>query len=74
MDFVGHARYADLDFNAPISTAHAREAVASLRPLTGATVVDLGCGWAELLLRILEEEPSAQGFGVDRDAAGRPRP
>lgn len=43
--------------------------MASLPPLTGARVVDLGCGWAELLLRIVAAEPTVAGVGVDRDPA-----
>ena len=69
MDSLGPARYADLDFNAPLSCAHAQELIASLRPLEGASIVDLGCGWAEFLLRALEDEPTGHGVGVDRDPA-----
>ena len=68
MDSLADARYADLDFNAPLTSTHAGELIASLRPLTGATIVDLGCGWAELLLRTLEAEPTALGVGVDCDS------
>jgi hypothetical protein len=59
VDPLGAARYADLEFNAPLSSARVRELIAGLQPLTGASIVDLGCGWAELLLRILEHEPTA---------------
>ncbi|MEV0700784.1 class I SAM-dependent methyltransferase [Saccharopolyspora sp. NPDC050389] len=57
--------HADLDFNAPMSDARAEELIAALAPLNSAEVVDLGCGWAELLLRLLEAEPSATGIGID---------
>jgi hypothetical protein len=63
----GHAY---LDFNAPMSDARAYELINTLQPLAGATVVDFGCGWAELLLRVLETEPTARGFGVDGDESG----
>ncbi|MCO1660208.1 SAM-dependent methyltransferase, partial [Pseudonocardia humida] len=33
------------------------------------TVLDVGCGWAELLLRAGEAAPGARGVGVDSDAA-----
>ena len=56
-----------LDFNAPLSDARAGRLVASLGPLAGARVVDLGCGWAEMLLRVLAAEPTARGLGVDED-------
>jgi SAM-dependent methyltransferase len=69
VDSLGQARHADLDFNAPLSSAHARELAASLGPLSGAEIVDLGCGWAELLLELLENEPTARGVGVDHDPA-----
>jgi SAM-dependent methyltransferase len=69
VDSLGAARYADLEFNAPLSSARVRELIAGLQPLTGASIVDLGCGWAELLLRMLEHEPTASGLGVDGDAA-----
>jgi SAM-dependent methyltransferase len=69
VDDLGEARYAELEFNAPMSSARARELGASLQPLAGASIVDLGCGWAELLLRLLADEPTARGVGVDSDAA-----
>ena len=28
-------------------------------------VLDVGCGWAELLLQVLDAVPSATGIGVD---------
>jgi SAM-dependent methyltransferase len=62
------ARYSELDFNAPLDSAHAQRLIASLRPLVGTSIADLGCGWAELLLRALEAEPTADGVGVDRAA------
>jgi cyclopropane fatty-acyl-phospholipid synthase-like methyltransferase len=67
VDSFGEARYAELDFNAPMSAARARDLIATIGPLNSAAVVDLGCGWAELLLRILEQEPTANAVGIDRD-------
>jgi SAM-dependent methyltransferase len=69
VDSRGAARYADLEFNAPLSSTRVRELIANVQPLTGASIVDLGCGWAELLLRMLEQEPTATGVGVDGDPA-----
>lgn len=31
------------------------------------TVVDIGCGWGELLLRVLAATPAARGLGIDTD-------
>ncbi|WP_116951989.1 SAM-dependent methyltransferase [Jiangella endophytica] len=59
----------DADFNSPLSDERAGRLVASLGPLAHRRVVDLGCGWGELLLRVLEAEPAATGLGVDLDAA-----
>jgi hypothetical protein len=56
----------DLDFNGPLTDARARRLIHSLGPLDDAHVVDLGCGWGELLLRVLETTPTATGVGVDR--------
>lgn len=63
------SRHIDLDFNAPLSDRHASELVATLQPLAHAEIVDLGCGWAELLLRILADEATARCVGVDQDPA-----
>ncbi|WP_040910715.1 methyltransferase [Wenjunlia vitaminophila] len=65
---IRHHAYSHLDFNSPLSDFRADSLLDSLRPLAGARVVDLGCGWAELLLRLLAAEPTASGVGVDRDA------
>ncbi|HEY0807801.1 MAG TPA: class I SAM-dependent methyltransferase [Pseudonocardiaceae bacterium] len=59
----------DLTFHGPLSEARADQLVGSLGPLSGQHVVDLGCGWAELLLRTVATEPTATGYGADRDPA-----
>ncbi|WP_308258626.1 SAM-dependent methyltransferase [Saccharothrix obliqua] len=61
--------YSLLDFNAPLSDARSYELIGGLGVVTGATVVDYGCGWAELLLRAVGHVPGARGLGVDSDAA-----
>ena len=69
MDAPRPYRYTDLDFNAPLSDAHADELIAALRVGAHEKVVDLGCGWGELLLRVLAAEPTARGVGVEQDEA-----
>ncbi|HEX5404512.1 MAG TPA: methyltransferase [Pseudonocardiaceae bacterium] len=61
--------YEDLVFHGPLSGWRADQLIRSLGPLAGQHVVDLGCGWAELLLRTLATEPTATGFGADLDDA-----
>src|SRR5262245_7278832 len=54
-----------LDFMAPLSAGRANRLAADLAALKPSTVIDLGCGWGELLLRILAACPDANGVGVD---------
>ncbi|GLY49286.1 class I SAM-dependent methyltransferase [Lentzea sp. NBRC 102530] len=58
----------DLTFHGPLSEERAARLIRSLAPLDGAHVVDVGCGWAEFLLRTLDAARTATGTGVDRDA------
>jgi SAM-dependent methyltransferase len=58
-------KYTRLDFHGPLSEARAARLVTRLARSRPATVLDLGCGWGELLLRILETVPGAVGTGVD---------
>ncbi len=64
----GPSGHTYLDFNAPLSDDRAARLISSLHPLTHARVLDLGCGWGELLLRLLATEPTAHGTGIDNDA------
>ena len=45
----------------------ATELVGHLAGLGPSRVVDVGCGWAELLLRLLDACPAAEAVGIDRD-------
>jgi SAM-dependent methyltransferase len=56
---------ARLDFNAPLSAARADRFVRDLAERSPRQVIDFGCGWGELLLRILRAAPRAAGTGVD---------
>ncbi len=60
--------YAHLDFNAPLSDARAAALIRFVTTPTPRTVLDVGCGWAELLLRVLAAVPDSVGVGVDVDA------
>lgn len=61
----------DLTFLSPISDDRADRLAQWVAAglAEGGTVLDVGCGWAELLLRVLGGAPRAHGVGVDLDAA-----
>jgi SAM-dependent methyltransferase len=59
-----------LSFMAPLSEERATRLVASFKP---ATILDYGCGWAELMLRIVAATPAATATGVDIHAPDRAR-
>ena len=61
------SRTPGLTFNAPLSEERAGALVAALPISPGHHVLDLGCGWGELLLRILAAHPATTGTGVDTD-------
>jgi SAM-dependent methyltransferase len=56
----------DLLFNAPMS-AQRPDALAAFVAQGSGHVLDVGCGWAELLLRTVALAPEAHGTGVDVD-------
>jgi cyclopropane fatty-acyl-phospholipid synthase-like methyltransferase len=59
--------HAGITFNAPLSEERANALVAALPISPGHHVLDLGCGWGELLLRILAAHPATTGTGVDTE-------
>lgn len=61
-------RYGHLEFNTPLAPWRADRLVASLAEAGPSTVLDVGCGWGELLLRLAEALPEASATGVDTDA------
>jgi cyclopropane fatty-acyl-phospholipid synthase-like methyltransferase len=67
----------DLTFLSPLSEERAARLVTFLAGAQPASVLDVGCGWGELLLRVLESAPDSRGLGVDLDeeslAAARER-
>jgi cyclopropane fatty-acyl-phospholipid synthase-like methyltransferase len=54
-----------LTFHGPLSVERADRLAAELAGSRPANVVDYGCGWGELLLRVLEAAPEANGVGID---------
>ncbi|MEU5307971.1 class I SAM-dependent methyltransferase [Streptomyces sp. NPDC021562] len=61
-------RLTRLTFHGPLSEARATAMVRRLAATRPAGVLDIGCGWGELLLRLLEAVPEARGVGVDLHA------
>ena len=57
--------HAGLAVNAPLSDLRAEQLLAGLAPPAGGRALDLGCGWAELLLRLAAAHPSVTGIGID---------
>jgi len=64
-DPSGYGSGARLTFHGPLSAARADRLAAELAATGPQTVVDYGCGWGELLLRVLEAAPGAHGVGID---------
>jgi hypothetical protein len=64
-----------LDFNSPLSDARVSRIIRTLQPLDGARVAEVGCGWAELLLRIAAAQPSVTtGHPASGGKTGQRRP
>ncbi|MET8864357.1 class I SAM-dependent methyltransferase [Nonomuraea sp. NPDC004580] len=54
-----------LTFHGPLSEERAAGFVARLAATEPKTVLDIGCGWGELSLRLLAAAPGATGIGID---------
>ncbi|MEU4034261.1 SAM-dependent methyltransferase [Streptomyces collinus] len=63
------SRLARLSFHGPLSEARAAAMVRRLAAAGPGRVLDVGCGWGELMLRVLEAVPGARGVGVDLGGA-----
>jgi hypothetical protein len=59
----------DLTFHGPLSDARADELAGFLGAVGRGCIVDVGCGWAELLLRVLESNSALTGVGIDLSQA-----
>lgn len=69
-DALTEARYSQLQWNAPLSPNHADDLLSHLKLSADTSIVDLGCGWGELLLRAAAHTDMAGPLtGVDTDAA-----
>ena len=71
-DPLAAARYAAMRWNTPLSEPHADELLDHLALPAATGVVDVGCGWGELLLRAAART-TATATGVDTDPAGLDR-
>ncbi|NLU68322.1 class I SAM-dependent methyltransferase [Streptomyces sp. HNM0574] len=63
-------RLTRLTFHGPLSEHRAARMIHRLTrqvPSPPATVLDIGCGWGEFTLRVLEAVPTATGLGLDLD-------
>jgi cyclopropane fatty-acyl-phospholipid synthase-like methyltransferase len=56
-----------LTFHGPLSEARAARITQRLVANSPDTILDIGCGWGELMLRILGARPGATGLGLDTD-------
>ncbi|MFB8756548.1 SAM-dependent methyltransferase [Streptomyces nigra] len=61
----GPPRLTRLTFHGPLSEQRAGRLVERLARAEPATVLDIGCGWGELMQRVLEAVPGASGVGID---------
>lgn len=64
-DPSGFGAGARLTFHGPLSAERADRLAADLAAGGPVNVVDCGCGWGELLLRVMEAAPGANGVGID---------
>ncbi len=62
-------RLTRLVFHGPLSEARAAAMVRRLAAARPGSVLDIGCGWGELMLRVLDAVPQAHGVGVDVSGA-----
>lgn len=59
--------FMDLTFMSPLSDSRAERLLRFLANGEPAVVLDVGCGWAELLVRAVVAAPGCRGVGIDRD-------
>ncbi|MDX3193359.1 methyltransferase domain-containing protein [Streptomyces sp. MN03-5084-2B] len=71
-DELNALRRTRMRWNTPLSEPHA-ELLLDRMALAEGQLVDLGCGWGELLLRAAARAPGLRATGVDTDARGLDR-
>src|SRR3954470_13778966 len=59
------ASHALLTFNSPLSLTRARRLIEQLAAQPGERVLDLGCGWGELLIYVVTSATGVEGDGID---------
>ncbi|MEY9945984.1 cyclopropane-fatty-acyl-phospholipid synthase family protein [Kitasatospora sp. GAS1066B] len=65
-DTTAPPRLTRLTFHGPLSEDRAARMIRRLSAqATPVTVLDIGCGWGEFMLRLLEATPGATGVGID---------
>lgn len=57
--------YDDLDFLSPLSNQRAKKLNEFLSNNAEGTIIDIGCGWATLLIQLLKSNSSLSGWGID---------
>lgn len=65
-EVISKAKYASMLWNSPLGEPHSDELLEQMRFSSATSIVDLGCGWGELLLRAVART-GAKGTGVDTD-------
>jgi SAM-dependent methyltransferase len=71
-DELNALRRSRMRWNTPLSEPHA-ELLLDRMALGAGHLVDLGCGWGELLLRAVARTPGLRATGVDNDETGPAR-
>ncbi|MBE3047133.1 class I SAM-dependent methyltransferase, partial [Candidatus Bathyarchaeota archaeon] len=67
-DSLAQAKYAAMIWNTPLSEAHANDLLQHLNLPQANSIVDIGCGWGELLLRAASlAGPHIKATGIDTD-------
>ncbi|KAL2111160.1 hypothetical protein VUR80DRAFT_208 [Thermomyces stellatus] len=73
-DTLAKAKYAAMVWNIPLSESHANDLLERLNLPGASSIVDIGCGWGELLLRataLSGPDVKATGIDIDQDLLGR---